>query len=76
MEGTMKKLTNIFSKLAPQRGLYCVWIRAHDGENAPLIRLWIDPSMRMFETRAKIHDQNLAAITADALAALSEDPTP
>jgi hypothetical protein len=72
----MKKLTNILSKLVPPQGLYCVWIRAHDGENAPLIRLWIDPSMTMFETRAKIHDQDLAAIRAEALAALSGDAAP
>jgi hypothetical protein len=69
----MKRLTNILRKLVPPQGLYCVWIRAHDGENAPLIRVWIDPSMTMFESRAKIHEEDLAAIRAEALAALSED---
>jgi hypothetical protein len=36
--------------LAPRRGLYCVWIRAHQTENAPLVRMWIDPSMKMFDS--------------------------
>jgi hypothetical protein len=40
--------------LMPHRGLYCVWIRAHEGDNAPLIRVWIDPSVIMFESRAKV----------------------
>ena len=36
----------------PRPSLYCVWIRAHGGENAPLIRVWIDPSMSMFDSPA------------------------
>ena len=36
----------------PRPSLYCVWIRAHEGENAPLIRVWIDPSMSMFDSQA------------------------
>ena len=27
----------------PRPSLYCVWIYAHEGEDAPLIRVWIDP---------------------------------
>jgi hypothetical protein len=69
----MKNLTNILKKLVPRQGLYCVWIRAHDGENAPLIRVWIDPHMTMFESRVKIHDEDLAALRSGALAAQSED---
>ena len=37
----------------PRPSLYCVWIRAHEGENAPLIRVWIDPSMSMFDSQAQ-----------------------
>jgi hypothetical protein len=48
----------------PKKSLYCVWIRAHGGENAPLIRVWIDPSMIMFESRVKIHEEDLAALRA------------
>ena len=45
----------------PHASLYCVWIRAREGENAPLIRVWIDPSMTMFESQARVHEPDLAA---------------
>jgi hypothetical protein len=35
---------------APRPSLYCVWIPAHEGENAPLIQIWIDPSMSAFDS--------------------------
>jgi len=41
--------------------IYCVWIRAHEGENAPLIRVWIDPSMSMFGSQAKMHEPDFEA---------------
>lgn len=43
---------NCFENAAARRGLYRVWIRAHEGENAPLISVWIDPAMRAFEASA------------------------
>jgi hypothetical protein len=52
----------------PRPSLYCVWIRAHEGENAPLIRVWIDPSMSMFDSQAKVHEPDLAAARAEAQA--------
>ena len=45
----------------PRPSLYCVWILAHEGENAPLIRVWIDPAMSMFESQATLHEPDLAA---------------
>lgn len=41
--------------------LYCVWIRAHEGEHAPLIRVGIDPSMSIFDSQAKVHEPDLEA---------------
>jgi hypothetical protein len=52
----------------PRPSLYCVWIRAHGGENAPLIRVWIDPSMTVFESQATVHAPDLAAARAEELA--------
>jgi hypothetical protein len=57
----------------PRPSLYCVWIRAHEGENAPLIRVWIDPSMSMFESQGKVHEPDLAAARAEAVAALARE---
>lgn len=57
----------------PHRSLYCVWIRAQEGENAPLIRVWIDPSMSMFDSQAKVHEPDLAAALAQAAANLTPE---
>jgi hypothetical protein len=42
---------NNFESFGARRGLYCVWIRAHEGQHAPLVSIWIDPQMRAFEER-------------------------
>jgi hypothetical protein len=57
----------------PRPSLYCVWIRAHGGENAPLIRVWIDPSMSMFDSQARVHEPDLAAARAEEQAALAHE---
>ena len=44
----------------PRASLYCIWIRAHAGEGAPLIRVWIDPSMTMFEAQATVCQADVA----------------
>jgi hypothetical protein len=56
--------------LEPRRGLHCVWIRANEKENAPLIRVWIDPSMKTFESDAD--DQAPAATLAPASSEMSD----
>jgi hypothetical protein len=60
----------------PRASLYCVWIRAHEGENAPLIRVWIDPSMSMFDSQARIYEPDLAAARAEEQAALADSEAP
>ena len=57
----------------PRPSLYCVWIRAHEGENAPLIRVWIDPDMSMFDSQAKVHEPDLAAACAQAQAGFAHE---
>jgi len=73
MEGIM--FGYIFNRKdsVPRPSLYCVWIRAHEGENAPLIRVWIDPSMSMFDSQAKVHEPDLAAARAEAHVALTHE---
>jgi hypothetical protein len=61
-----KRNPNPGKNTVPRPSLYCVWIRAHEGENAPLIRVWIDPSMSMFDSQAKVHEPDLAAARAKA----------
>jgi hypothetical protein len=69
----MFSFTDNWKKLVPRASLYCVWILAQKGENAPLIRVWIDPSMMMFESRAKVHEADVAAARAEAQAALASE---
>jgi hypothetical protein len=57
----------------PRPSLYCVWVRAHEGENAPLIQVWIDTSMAVFESQAKVHEPDLAAARAEAEEAALQD---
>ena len=59
--------------LVPHKSLYCVWIRSHGGDDAPLIRVWIDPSMTMFESQAKVYEPDVEAARAVIQAALRED---
>ena len=57
----------------PRPSLYCVWFRAHEGENAPLIRVWIDPSMSIFESQGKVHEADLEAAREEAQAAFAHE---
>ena len=59
----------------PRPSLYCVWIRAHEGDDAPLIRVWIDPSMTVFDSQARVHEPDLAAARAETETAVSQDDT-
>ena len=67
-----KFITNGWNSV-PRASLYCVWIRAHEGENAPLIRVWIDPTMSVFDSQARVHEPDLAAARDEARAVLHED---
>jgi hypothetical protein len=58
--------------LVPRKSLYCVWFQAHSGENAPLIRVWIDPYMTMFESQAKVEESDVVAARAMYHAARGE----
>jgi hypothetical protein len=67
MEGIMNMTTNILKSLVPRETLYCVWIRTHDGESAPLIRVWIDPSMTEFEKRAEVEWQDNQSVSPNTV---------
>ncbi len=58
----------------PRPSLYCAWIRAHGGENAPLIRVWIDPEMSMFDSQATVHEPDFAAARATEEGESADEP--
>lgn len=72
----MFDITTHRKTLVPHKSLYCVWIRAHEGDNAPLIRVWIDPSMTMFESQVKVHEPDVEAARAMIQAGLGKGSTP
>ncbi|HXP22769.1 MAG TPA: hypothetical protein VN807_01465 [Candidatus Sulfotelmatobacter sp.] len=47
----MANYTNNSAKFNDRKGLYCVWVPLHDNGNAPLISIWIDPTMTPFDPR-------------------------
>jgi hypothetical protein len=46
----MRNVTNNHRNPGARQSLYCVWIVASEQPNAPLVRVWIDPAMRAFES--------------------------
>jgi hypothetical protein len=63
-EGIMFDFMTNRKTVVPHKSLYCGWIRAHEGDDAPLIRVWIDPSMTMFELGAKVHEPDVESARA------------
>jgi hypothetical protein len=59
------------SKFNDRKGLYCVWVPAHNGGKAPLISIWIDPKMTPFDASEK--SSELARITEGVISEEIED---
>ena len=59
-----EKIINRKNSIA-RPSLYCVWIRAHGGKDAPLIQVWIDPSMSVFDSQARVNEADLAAARSE-----------
>jgi hypothetical protein len=57
----MTNYINNSAKINDRKGLYCVWVPAHNDGNAPLISIWIDPTMAPFDASQKSGE--LAAIS-------------
>lgn len=44
------RITNNLENLTASRGLYCIWVPAHEGEPTPLVARWIDPQVEASQT--------------------------
>ena len=53
----MANFTNNFENRAARPGLHRVWMPLHDDGRAPLISIWIDPTMTAFEPQP--HQESL-----------------
>ncbi len=49
----MRNFANNFEELIIHSGLYRVWVPLHNDGKAPLISIWVDPSMGAFEPRGE-----------------------
>jgi hypothetical protein len=49
----MNNFTNNSAKFNDRKGLHCVWVPAHNDGKAPLISIWIDPTMAPFDASEK-----------------------
>ena len=62
-------------RFASRRPLYCVWIRAKEAADAPLVSIWIDPEMRAFEASAADmpYNPSIAPVVASGLDARTRE---
>ena len=67
----MTNFTNNSAKFNDRKGLYCVWVPLHDKGNAPLISIWIDPTMTPFDASEK--SSELAGISEGTISEEIED---
>lgn len=58
-----------FTNVTARRGLYQVWIRAQEHENARLVAVWIDPQMRAFEPQPGNERDRLPKLSSQVAAA-------
>jgi hypothetical protein len=70
----MMNFKRTFGDLTSSSGLYRVWVPLHDDGKAPLISIWIDPTMTTFETQVCQEADGVSGISEDAIVKETEDP--
>jgi hypothetical protein len=70
----MNNFTNNSAKFNDRKGLYCVWVPGHHNGKAPLISIWIDPTMTPFDARQQSGE--LAGISEGTASEEIEDHLP
>lgn len=68
----MTNFTNNFENFTARPGLYRVWVPLHNDGRAPLIAIWIDPTMTVFERQQRPEDVGPSVV--GAIAEKIEDP--
>jgi hypothetical protein len=54
----MRNFANNFEEIIIQRGLYRVWMPLREGNRERLVSIWIDPTMRVFESQEESQTSN------------------
>ena len=69
----MTQFSNNFANCTTRTGLYRVWVPLHDDGRAPLISIWIDPTMTAFEQQQGLEEIGLSDVSDSAIAEEIED---
>jgi len=69
MTNFTKKSENVMTR----EGLYRVWVPMRDDGKAPLISIWIDPTMAAFERQQRHEDSSPSAVSDSSIAEEIED---
>jgi hypothetical protein len=70
----MRNFINNCQNFATRPSLYCVWVPLHDDGRAPLVSIWIDPTMTAFERQRRHEDAGLCSVRDAVIADEIEDP--
>jgi hypothetical protein len=69
----MTRFTNNFANFTARSRLYRVWVPLHDDGRAPLISIWIDPTMAAFERQEDHPEIALSSVSDSPIAEEIED---
>ena len=69
----MTQFSNNFANCTTQPGLYRVWVPLHDDGRAPLISIWIDPTMTAFEQQQRLEEIGRSDVSDSVIAEEIED---
>lgn len=69
----MTQFSNNFANCTTRTGLYRVWVPLHDDGRAPLISIWINPTMTAFEQQQGLEEIGLSDVSDSAIAEEIDD---
>jgi hypothetical protein len=72
-EGQRDPFFKQFRNFTTRLGLYRVWVPLHDDGTAPLISIWIDPTMTTFEQEQGHEEIGPSGVSDSAIAEKIED---
>ncbi len=69
----MANFTKNSENFTTREGLYRVWVPPRDDGSAPLISIWIDPTMAAFSRQQRRQDSSSSGVSDSSIAEEIED---
>jgi hypothetical protein len=69
----MTNFTKKSENFMTREGLYRIWVPMRDDGKAPLISIWIDPTMAAFERQQRHEDSSPSGVSDSSIAEEIED---